>query len=91
MELACFAAPVHGSLALGASDSDLYEIAIVDRADGRASSELGLSGLFHFINVYGVAPGRADDFQAFFDGSAPVTLRLAVTTSVGKINLEVED
>lgn len=60
----------------GFTASDVYRVVLVDRADGADRTVLSLDDdLFPFLNVYQVAPGRAEDYQAFFTASAPVTRR----------------
>lgn len=47
---------------------DLYQIAIVDHITGQNASHLAIEdGLFHFINVFTLAPGKRDDLIDFFE------------------------
>ncbi|MBV9256380.1 MAG: antibiotic biosynthesis monooxygenase [Ktedonobacteraceae bacterium] len=49
-------------------EQDLYRIILVDHATGQKASHLALSdGLFHFINVFRLTPGKRDDFQHYFE------------------------
>ena len=48
--------------------SDLYQIALVDHISGQGASHLAIEdGLFHFINVFPLAPGKRDDLIDFFE------------------------
>ncbi len=49
-------------------EQDLYQIAIVDHITGQGASHLAIEdGLFHFINVFTLAPGKRDDLIDFFE------------------------
>jgi hypothetical protein len=49
---------------------DLYQIALVDHISGQGASHLAIEdGLFHFINVFTLAPGKRDDLMDFFERS----------------------
>jgi heme-degrading monooxygenase HmoA len=46
---------------------DVYQIVLVDHVTGHPASRLALSdGLFHFINVFRLTPGKRDDFVRYF-------------------------
>ena len=46
---------------------DLYQIVLVDHITGQKASRLALEdGLFHFINVFRLTPGKRDDFVHYF-------------------------
>jgi len=47
---------------------DLYQIALVDHISGQGASHLAIEeGLFHFINVFSLVPGKRDDLIDFFE------------------------
>jgi heme-degrading monooxygenase HmoA len=47
---------------------DVYQIVLVDHISGHSASRLALSdGLFHFINVFRLAPSKRDDFVHYFE------------------------
>jgi hypothetical protein len=49
-------------------EQDLYQIALVDHITGQGTSHLAIEdGLFHFINVFPLAPGKRDDLIDFFE------------------------
>jgi heme-degrading monooxygenase HmoA len=49
-------------------EQDLYQIVIVDHITGQGASHLAIEeGLFHFINVFPLAPGKRDDVIDFFE------------------------
>ncbi|HEX4207946.1 MAG TPA: antibiotic biosynthesis monooxygenase [Ktedonobacteraceae bacterium] len=49
-------------------EQDLYQIAIVDHITGQGASHLAIEdGLFYFINVFPLAPGKHDDLIDFFE------------------------
>jgi heme-degrading monooxygenase HmoA len=49
-------------------EQDLYQIVLVDHITGQGASHLAIEdGLFHFINVFTLAPGKRDDLIDFFE------------------------
>ena len=54
-------------------EQDLYQITVVDHITGQGASHLAIEdGLFHFINVFRLAPGRRDDFVDHFQRIIPI-------------------
>lgn len=49
-------------------EQDLYQIALVDHISGQGASHLAIEdGLFHFINVFTLVPGKREDLIDFFE------------------------
>lgn len=54
-------------------EQDLYQITLVDHITGQGASRIAIEdGLFHFINVFNVVPGKRDDLIDFFEHTIPV-------------------
>jgi len=55
------------------SEQELYQVVVVDHITGQCTSQLAIEdGLFHFINVFHLAPGRRDNFVDYFKRIIPV-------------------
>ncbi|MGH3854704.1 MAG: antibiotic biosynthesis monooxygenase family protein [Pseudonocardiaceae bacterium] len=66
-------------------EQDLYHLALLHHAAGRTTSRLSADdGLFHFINVFRLAPGRSKDFIDYFQDSIPL-----VSASPGFVSTNV--
>lgn len=49
-------------------EQDLYQVVLVENISGQKASRLALEdGLFHFINVFRLSPGKRDDFVQYFE------------------------
>jgi len=66
-------------------EQDLYQITLLHHSTGQTTSCLVPGdGLFHFINVFHLAPGRSKDFLDYFRRSIPL-----VSASMGFISTTV--